>query len=353
MDATAAVGAWKKTAWQALALAALFALCYFWPLLAFGLMFLLPLAVCPAFSRGEFWFALGLPIVPLAACALAGFPLADALLTLLPSAMALAALQTARLSRADFTRITLLCIAAYLLAALAVLMRLRLQLGGELFSGMAAYAVSRVEGSVWSGNILYRLAAMGYLSIPESFRSVAGLPVGDYILLNPLLQRELVNMLRLRLHEDLALLVPQLLMQGALVLGLFTALRTARELARKDGKAAAVPLFRTLHLPRREQRYMLLLCVGIVLTSFSDSAFLSLLCTLMYAAFSGVYQLLGAAAMLYLLSRNHPQRAPVYGVLAAALYALFPLALFILGMADQFLHLRASGTHPQEHQEEE
>ncbi len=160
-------------------------------------------------------------------------------------------------------------------------------------------------------------------------------------------------MMRLRLHEDLAVLVPQALVQGALVLGLFTALLAEGARYARAGEPKAAPLFRTLHLTRREQRYMLALCVGIVLTSFTDSAFLSLLCTLMYAAFAGVYQLLGAAVMVYLMARNHPRRTALYGLLAAALYALFPLALFILGMADQFFRLRAAGAQPTEHQEED
>lgn len=353
MDATAAVGLWKKTVWQAFLCAALFALCYEAPPLAFAAMFLLPLLVCPAFARGEFWFALGLPLMPPVAGALAGLPLSAALFTLLPAALTLVAVTAARAMRRDFTRITLWSIAAYLLAALALTAYLRARLGGALFSGMAEYAVSRVQASLWSGSILYRLTLMGYLPMPAAYQSAVGLPIGDFLLLNPLLQRELVNLLRLRLNEDLTVLVPQALMQGALVLGLFTTLRAERARLTRAGEPKAAPLFRTLHLPRREQRYMLALCIGIVLTSFTDSAFLSLLCTLMYAAFAGVYQLLGAAAMVYLMARNHPQRAALYGLLAAALFALFPLALFILGMADQFFHLRAAGAPPTEHQEEE
>ena len=75
-----------------------------------------------------------------------------------------------------------------------------------------------------------------------------------------------------------------------------------------------------------------------------------LLCAVLYAAFSGVYQLLGAAVLVYQLGSKHPARAPLYGTLAAVLYAVFPLALFLLGLMDQFMRLRAP-TQPQ-HKEE-
>ena len=95
---------------------------------------------------------------------------------------------------------------------------------------------------------------------------------------------------------------------------------------------------------------MMVLCIATVLTSFSAHTFTAQLCMALYAAFSGVYQLLGAAVLVFLLSRNHPARTPLYGTLAAVLYAIFPFALLVLGMADQFMHLRTAG---QSHQEEE
>ena len=97
---------------------------------------------------------------------------------------------------------------------------------------------------------------------------------------------------------------------------------------------------------------MLALCIGTLLTSFSDSSLTSLLCVLLYATFTTVYQLLGAAVMVFSLSRRHPERKALYAVLAGILYLLFPVALFLLGVVDQFVNLRAFGIHHQDQEEE-
>ena len=97
---------------------------------------------------------------------------------------------------------------------------------------------------------------------------------------------------------------------------------------------------------------MLALCIGTLLTSFTDNSVTALLCALLYAAFTTVYQLLGAAVMVFTLSRRHPERKPLYAVLAGTLYLLFPVALFLLGVVDQFVNLRAFSIHHQDQEEE-
>ena len=44
--------------------------------------------------------------------------------------------------------------------------------------------------------------------------------------------------------------------------------------------------------------------------------------------------------LVCILSARNPDRAALYGALSAALYALFPMALFFLGVADQAFHFR-------------
>lgn len=320
------------------------------PVLALPAGLLLPLVCCYLYGRGLMAVAFVLPLAPAAAFAYGGGDATLALLLLALPYLCLAAVLLARRLRWSFTTKTVLCIAAYLAIGLGMAAQVRHMLGVSLFSGLSGYAVAKLGASAQAGNLLYRLASFGYLAVPEGLRDVAGLQLGGYVLLNPVLQRELLNMLRLRLTESLYVWLPTLLVQGALILGLFAALLEGRGQAHAAANAAQAPLFRTLHLPRREQRYMLLLCIGTVLASFSSQSYAVLLCAVLYAAFSGVYQLLGAAVLIYQLGAKHPARAPLYGTLAAVLYAVFPLALFLLGLMDQFMRLRAP-TQPQ-HKEE-
>jgi len=163
------------------------------------------------------------------------------------------------------------------------------------------------------------------------------------------LRHELINMLRLRLLEGFTQWIPALLMHAAVLLGLFSTVATERSTSRRLPGIPA-PAFQDLALTRGGQGYLLALCLGIVATSFTDNAFATLLCMLMYNTFSAIFQLLGAAVLVWMMARRKPNRAPLYGAFAAILYGLLPIALFLLGVADQFMHLRAAGIH---HQEEE
>ncbi|MDD3214030.1 MAG: hypothetical protein PHY64_10155, partial [Eubacteriales bacterium] len=178
--------------------------------------------------------------------------------------------------------------------------------------------------------------------LPDAYTGSRAFQLGNLMFLNPSLERELLNMLRLRLSEGFASWIPSLLVQGALIIGVFTALLTAHSRARKTPGATPAPLFRSLKLTRTEQGYMLALCLITLLAGLVDNTFLSLLSTLTYAGFSTVYQLLGAAVLIAMLSRNHPQRAPIYGILSALIYLAVPIALFLLGLFDQFIRLRSS-----------
>ena len=350
MDGVVIQGFWKRNLWQTLAAGLLLACAYAFPPAAAPISLLLPLAVCPAYAAGKLWFALGLPFGVLLAGVLGGGPLP--LMAILPVAPCLSLLAVSpRFHRQlSLGGQAIACSAAFLLAALSMIGYLSLRLGGPLFASLTETTVARLEGSAWSGNVLYRLVTFGFLPLPDAYRSTAALRLGDWILINPPLERELINMLRLRLSEGLSVWVPQLLMHGAAAVGLFTALGAERARVKRLDDQSAMPAFRTLRLTRPMQGGMLVLCLGTVLTSFSDLPLPSLICMLMYSAFAAVYQLLGAAVVVYLPATRHPRRVRLYGLLAVALYVLFPIALFLLGVADQFLNLRTASLN---HQEEE
>ena len=350
MDAAAIPGAWKKTLWQALALAPLLLAAYLWPALAVPFSLLLPLVVCPAMAGGALTFALALPCVLAGVCWLGGASVKVVLL--LPLAPYLCLLSTSQRYRRQFTfeGRALACTAAVALEGLALLLALKAALGGPVFTALPDALVAQLTDAPWTGALLYRLVNLGVLPLPDAYANTAALQLGNLVWLNPLLQSELLNMLRLRLADTLTLWVPMVLVQGSMLVGMFTALTTERAHARHMNDPAGAPLFRTLRLPRTAQGYVLVLCLGALLASLSDDPFLTLLGMLLYAAFMGVVQLLGAATLVALGAKAHPKRIVLYGVLAAALFALFPIALFLLGVADQLLNLRAAGRN---HQEEE
>jgi hypothetical protein len=231
--------------------------------------------------------------------------------------------------------------------ALAFVLVLALALGTAVTAG-ASFA--DVPADYEYADEIDVLAALGVLTIPDAYAGTTTIQLGNMVLMDPGLQRELFNMLRLRLTEGFAEWIPTVLMQGGVLVGLWTALVTARVRARQNPSAAPAPTFRELSLTRAEQGYMLLICIATLLTGLSADSFLSLLSTLTYSCFAAVYRLLGAAVVLTLLSRRRPERIALYGLFAAFLYLVVPFVLFLLGVADQFMHLR--GEDPQKKEEE-
>lgn len=350
MEATAALAPWKKTLQKALLCGVVWLIAYLAAPLAPLLALALPLVTYPLLSRGEDGWAILLPLMPSAAFFISGHDPVLSLLLLLPSYLGFLPLRYSQRRAVSFSAVTLLCIAAVIISALLMLMRLSVLLGGPLFSQLAEWVVNRLQGSFSGDALLYRLVSAGYLELPAAYGQIAGFKVGSMIWLTPPLQQELINMLRLRLYEDISSYLPMLLMQGAIVIGLFSSIRVYNTVLRKVKPDAPPQLFRTLDIPRRAQGYLLALAIGTAITSFSADPVVSLVCLLMYAAFSAVFELLGAAVLVFILARRKPKRAVWYGILAALLYVLFPLALFLLGVADQLMHLRAARLH---HQEEE
>ena len=350
MDATAVSGAWKRKLWLGAALVALGGLCYGYFPLSPLFSLLLPLAVCPLYQRGELWPALLLPLIPAAAFLARGGDMGIGLLLPLYSCLGLLLVVIGKRRRWGLHAEAAVLIAACAVTSLALLTRLSLLLGGPLYTSLSESVIGTLQNSLMRGSILYRLTSLGILSVPSAYAGSTAFQLGDYVLMNPGLEKELLNMLRLRLSEGLTSWIPSLLVHSSALIGLFSALFAARASARRAGDVSQAPRFRDLRLTKTEQGYMLLLCVVTLFTGFIDDAFLSQLSALTYAAFAAICQLLGAAVLVTLLSKRHPERAGLYGFLAGLLYLVFPLVLFLLGMLDQFLPLRPETPN---HQEEE
>jgi len=353
MDATVTLGTWKRYLSHMITFGVLLGCAYLLPPLAFIVALSLSLIVCPAFSDGDTWYALALPLAPAIGFFISGGDAYFSLLLTMFPYLCLLVVAAKQRWRMTFLMEILLCTGAFLLSALGMLMRLSELLGGPLFQSLSQYVVDSIRSSLFGGSVLYRLTQFGFLTVPDAYRNSAGFQLGDFVLLNPSLQKELLNMLRLRLNEGFSQWIPSVLMQGSIILGLFTAIGTERARARKAGAHQPMPSFTLLRLSRREQGFMLALCICVVLASFSSNAITSLVYALMYAAFLAVYQLLGAAIMIFMLARRHPERKVLYGILATIIYLIFPVALFLLGVVDQFINFRTSGIQPKDQDQEE
>jgi hypothetical protein len=341
MYATAIPGAWKKALWRSLAVVSLWACAYLFSPLAPLMALALPLAVCPAFAQGYAWFALALPLAPATAWfAAGGDPVLGLLIPLCPYLCLLANVYRRRY-RLSLHGEAVACAGAFAVGAVGMLLRLSALLGGSLFPRLAETAVGTVQNSITGGNVLYSLVSVGYLTVPAVYADSAAIKLGNLILIAPSLKQELLNMLRLRLTEGLTDWVPSLLIQGAVLVGVFSALFAARARAKKSGDAS--PRFAAFSLSRAEQGAMLALCLVTLLAALAGTGFPALLSSLAYTGFSTVYQLLGAAVVVALLSGRRPKRTVWYGILAAVLYVVLPIGLFMLGMVDQFVHLRGDG----------
>lgn len=343
MDTVATPGAWKRTLRKGFAVAALWVAGYVFPPVAPLLALLLPLAVCPEAAQGRGWFVTALILSPATAFIAGGGDVVMGLL--LPTASCLCLLMNAVGRRAGwrFHAVALSYMAAVAMGVLALLMRLSYLLGGTLPTQLADALVATIRNSLRGGSILYRLVSLGYLSVPDAYSNTAAFQFGDLVLLAPGLRTELLNMLRLRLTESFTSWIPTFLVQGSVIVGLFSALLASQARAIRLGVGMLAQRFSTLRLTRSEQGLMLVLCVATLVTGITGGTFLSLLSALMYAFFAAVYQLLGAAVLIALFSRKHPRRAALHAILCAFLYLVFPIALFMLGVMDQFIHLRGEG----------
>ena len=162
---------------------------------------------------------------------------------------------------------------------------------------------------------------------------------------------ELLRILRLNLSDWLRTVVPGFIMSVSITVGVLSALFTARARVRMSGGSMmAAPSFQTLHLPKEYRGYMLFMALGALLLSLMDGSVAQLMSALLYQTFAAIYRLLGAAVFTFLLCRRRPERAKWYYVLATVLYLVLPTVLFVIGLLDSFINLRAASVY---HQEEE
>ena len=174
------------------------------------------------------------------------------------------------------------------------------------------------------------------------------LPAGNAVLLPA---RQLLMSLELTVQNLLRALLPTLFVQGTVLSGLFTAFAMRRaegavvvvQALQGNGRKATVlvqPGFSLLMIPRGLGVFLM----GAALLSLPmTSSANSLVCTLgqlFSAAFTTAFALQGAAVLICAMTARRPGHSAAAGCLAAALYVLFPLALLMTGVSEQFFHYR-------------
>lgn len=311
---------------------------------------LVPLFGCPLLGGRRQWLAWLAAAAPAVCSLLSGFAPLYSVALLFPGGLPLLCTLWLRRSKKLATPAApAYFVAAYAAGLTLVAAAASLTLGGSLSHGLAQLLTDTVAASAQPGALLYRFALAGLAAVPEGYRG--GMPV--LFLLDAGLIRQML--LSLRLHTQLLLeqTLPSLFVQACLWGGVMTALRVQRACCAvlivgpdpkhpggRKTRVAEPPGFRLLMLPVR-LRWVLcgmgLISLALLTVPHSLPVTLGLL---LYAAFTCAFQMLGASVLLCLLAARHPDRLTLYGLLVAVLYLMFPLVLFLLGIADQGLHLR-------------
>ena len=348
---------WKRRGLLFVYMAVLLGCVLLAPLLSVPMAFLMPLLACPVQVSLGLPFGLLLPLAPCAGLLLAGADLQLSLLLLPCTYLCLWVVRLIRSNRASVSSIFLFLCLVLLGTQALWWMRLGRLLGGDLFPDLAEKTVESISRLPNSGSALFQMVNMGLLPLPAQFQNTAGYRLGDLVLLDPLLRDELLNALRFQLESTFRQGLPSLVVQSSLAVSLFTVLRTLRESSKQNPQPITLtfrskdqevsrqvlpyPTFRTLRLPQAFRGYVLLLVAGSLVLGLMEGPVPALMSSLMMAAFSAVYQLLGAAVVVFFISMKHSSRLRIAALLTVVLYLTFPTLLFMLGLADQFLNLRA------------
>ncbi|MCI6041391.1 MAG: hypothetical protein MR742_12875 [Clostridiales bacterium] len=322
----------------------------FFPFACVGLALLTPLLGCPLAGSNRQWAAWLAAVAPAAVSLLYRIDPLYALSLLLPGVLPLVLTLWLKARKKLAAPLSIgLYIGAYALALTSVTLAAVHALGTGLAEGLALLLSSYVEASDQPGLLLYRFAAAGLLAVPEDYSGV--LPL---FLLEPSVIWQMLLSLRLNVQLMLEDALPWLFVQACLLGGLFTALRVQRlrcavlvvgpdpeHPGERKARVVAPPGFRLMAIPPRLRWVLCLMALASLVLISAQSDLFQTLGLLFYAAFSCVFQLAGAAVLVCMLSTRNPDRTLLYGVLTALLYALFPMVLFFIGIADQALHFRS------------
>ena len=196
--------------------------------------------------------------------------------------------------------------------------------------------------------LLIRLAQTGLISLPEGYQASG--------LLAPLLENMAIEQMLLSLRRTVELFVqtqlPMLLTQAGMLIGLFTALRVEhlngvmlivevdpRHPGERKTHVTSPPGFRMLVLPPKFR--IVLMAVLLCSMVLSSQAGLGHTLSMMLSQFVlTCFQLVGAAVMVFVFAKKHPDHLLPIGIGVGLVYATIPTVPLLIGLSDSFVHYR-------------
>lgn len=339
----------KRAEWTAM-IAGLVILCVVMmavPMLCAPLALLMPLLACPLVGRREASAAWTAAAVPVLSSLLAGYDALYSVSLLLIGLLPLLITRFVPIKERPGAKGMLLYLGAVALALTMVLVTATRMMGGPLQYTLAEAFVQQVAQSGNAQAVLNQFAAAGLISIPEGYVDQGVMRQ----LMMPVYTQQMLMSLRLTTQNLLAQYLPSLFVQSCMVIGLFTSLRLERvngvllvvetkSASEKRTRVVAPPSFRLLTLPRGMRGTVFALVITSLLLMLASSDVARIIGRLCYAAFQTMFYLLGASVLVFMYTKNDPDRRFLSGVMAAALYVLAPFVLFLIGLADQTFHFR-------------
>ena len=321
-----------------------------------------PVVACPLVGHKKeepiAWIAAA---VPCAAALLGGHHALYALTLLLPGGLMLGLtrfLQSRkRMNPADM----LWYVAAAALSLAAMLSALTYVLDQPIALWLAETLIHQVEGSEQRERLLLQLASMGLLRVPEGYTGGGLLSQ----LFGSAHIQQMIMSLRLTLETLLTNALPSLCVQGCILSGMFACIRMQhmngvmvvvsvdpQKPSEKKATVSAPPGFRSFYLPRGLRWVVLGVTLVSMMISLGGTSLEGVLGTMGYAVFETLFQLEGAAIVVFLLTVHDPDRAVTAGLLAAAIYVAAPTVLLMIALLEPMLRLRSRHADPTKEEEE-
>lgn len=338
----------KRAEWTAMVIglvllcAAMLALPVLCPLLALAV----PLLACPLVRRREETVAWVAAAVPTVSALMAGYDALFAASLLLIGVLPLLITRLVPVTQRAGARGMLMYMSATAFSLTMVLAMATHMLGGPLPYTLAEAYVQWVDGSMNKQVILRLYAANGRISALEGIRP----------LMEAAYSRQLLLSLRLTAENLLVRQLPLLLVKASIIVGLFTSLRLertngvvlvveTRTACDKRTRIIAPPGFRMLSLPRPLPVWLILLIATAVILLLTPGSFAQTMLVLCNGTVETLLCLQGAAVMVFLNTRTDPDRKTLAGLLAATVYLLAPVVLWLIGIADLMFHFRNPQAH--------
>ena len=317
------------------------------PLLCLPLAIAAPLLACPLVGRREepaAWLSAAMPAI---SSLLAGVDAYYALSLLLIGLLPLLATRFIPIPKRPGAVGIVLYISAMAFSLLVVLCMAMRMLGGPLPEVLPQLIVQKLAETDDLSELLARLAARGLVSVPDGYTASG--------VIRPLMQetynREMLLSLRLTLELLIRGYLPRLFVNACLLVGLFTSLRLermngvllvveAKTANHKRARVVAAPSFRLLAVPRQVVGDLLVIMAVSLAFHLAGESLGTAVMDLCFCILEAIYSLLGAAVLVFLFTKNDPERRVTAGILAAAVYLAAPFVLILTGLLDQMMHFR-------------